>query len=158
MSNQIFNLRFNAGDECYAVLTGLDRALNAAQFEMDQMAAFGSRFDQLRRKIVNGSVTFDSTAMFEGLCDSCILEILDTLIFWLDEIVAEYVIDVVITHPKAAVDEAVTALKAFRDRAPSVTMCEEAAWEIQDCANLLWTYNINKLEAAQAVYERAIDL
>ena len=46
MSNTIFNLRFVAGDECYAVLTGLDSSVSAAQFGMDQMAAFGSRFDQ----------------------------------------------------------------------------------------------------------------
>ena len=155
MSNQIFNLRFNAGDECYAVLTGLDRALNAAQFEMDQMAAFGSRFDQLRRKIVNGSVTFDSTAMFEGLCDSCILDILDTLIYWLDEVIEENVIDGQVLHPKAVVDEAVTALKTLKDGAKSVSMCQEATWEIQECSELVEQIESEKLEAAQSVFDRA---
>ncbi len=93
--------------------------------------------------------------MFEGLDD---VYILDTLIYWLDEIVEEDVFDGEIMHPKAAVDEAVTALKALRDRAPSVTMCEEAAWEIQFYEVPLCIFTIDKLEAAQAVYERAIDL
>ena len=155
MSNPVFNLRFNAGDECYAVLTGLDRSRSAAQFEMDQMEAFGSRFDQLRRKVVDGSVTLDRNAMFEGLAD---LYILDTLIYWLDEVIEENVFEGEVLHPKAVVDEAVTALKALRDGAPSVTMCEEATWEIQECAELVEQIEIEKLEATQSVFERAMKL
>ncbi len=155
MSNQIFNLRFNAGDECEAVLTGLDRSRSAAQFEMDQMDAFGSRFDQLRRKVVDGSVSLDRNAMFEGMAD---LYILDTLIYWLDEVIEENVIDGEVLHPKAMVDEAVTALKALRDGAQSVTMCDEATWEIQDCAELVEQLEREKLEATQSVFERAMKL
>ncbi len=152
MSNQIFNLRFNAGDECYAVLTGLDRSRSAAQFEMDQMDAFGSRFDQLRRKVVDGSVSLDRNAMFEGLAD---LYILDTLIYWLDEVIEENVIDGQVLHPKAVVDEAVTALKALKDGAKSVSMCQEATWEIQECSELVEQIESEKLEAAQSVFGRA---
>ena len=154
-SKPIFNLRFGAGDECEAVLTGLDRSRSAVQFQLDQMDAFGNRFDQLRRKVVDGSVSLDRGAMFEGLDD---VYILDTLIYWLDEIFEEDVIDGVIMHPKAAVDEAVTALKALRDCASSVTMCEEATWEIQSFEGMLGIYGTDKLEAAQAVYERAMKL
>ena len=155
MSNPVFNLRFIAGDECYAVLNGLDRSRSAAQFEMDQMDAFGSRFDQLRRKVVDGSVSLDRNAMFEGLAD---LYILDTLIYWLDEVIEENVIDGEVLHPKAMVDEAVTALKALRDGAQSVTMCDEATWEIQDCAELVEQLEREKLETTQSVFERAMKL
>ena len=93
--------------------------------------------------------------MFEGLDD---VYILDTLIYWLDEIVEEDVIDGDIMHPKAAVDEAVTALKALRDGTSSVTMCEAAAWEIQFYEVQVWSFHTDKLEAAQAVYERAMKL
>ena len=44
-SKPIFNLRFGAGDECEAVLTGLDRSRSAVQFQLDQMDAFANRFD-----------------------------------------------------------------------------------------------------------------
>ena len=155
MSNQIFNLRFIAGDECFAVLTGLYRSRSAAQNKLDQMEAFGRRFDQLRRKVVDGSVSLERNEMFEGLAEPNILK---CLIYWLDEIIEEDVFEGDVLHPKAAVDEAVTALKAFRDRAPSVTMCEEAAWEIQDCAVLVEQIEKEKLEATQAVLERALRL
>ena len=154
MSNQIFNLRFNAGDECYAVLTGLDRSRSAAQFEMDQMEAFLSRFNHLRSKVSCGSVTFDRNAMFEGLNDRYIL---DTLIHLLDEVIEENVIICgEVYHPKAMVDEAETALRSLRDGAKSVTMREEATWEILECAELTSFFESEKLKAAQAVYERAM--
>ena len=151
MSTPYFYLNFSAGDECYVVLTGLDRALNAAQFEMDQMAAFGSRFDQLRRKVVDGSVTFDRNTLFEDLNDDYIL---DTLIYWLGEVIEEDVIDGEVLHPEAVVDEAVTALKSLRDGAKSVSMCQEATWEIQECSELVEQVESEKLEAAQSVFDR----
>ena len=154
MSNTIFNLRFVAGDECHAVSTGLDRSRMEAQAASEQLGEFVIRFDQLRRKFVNGSVPFDRNAMFEDINDCCIL---DTLIYWLDEIIEENVIDGEVSHPKAVVDEAVTALKSLKDGAKSVTMCQEAAWEIQDCAELVEQIETEKLEAAQAVFDRAKD-
>jgi len=157
VSNAFFYLTFAAGDECFAVLTGLDRSIRAAQFEKDGMDAFGSRFDQLRRKVVNGSVTFDRTAMFEDVCNSCALDTLDTLIYWLDEVIEEDVVDGEVLHPKEAVNEAVTALKALRNGAHSVTMREEATWEIQECAELVEQIETEKLEAAQVVFNRAKD-
>ncbi len=67
----------------------------------------------------------------------------------------ENVIDSVVVHPKAAVDEAVMALKVLRDGADSVILCEEAAWEIQECVELVEQGERDKLEAAQAVFDRA---
>ena len=92
--------------------------------------------------------------MFEDINDCCIL---DTLIYWLDEIIEENVIDGEVLHPKAVVDEAVRVLKSLKDGAKSVTMCQEAAWEIQDCAELVEQIETEKLEAAQAVFDRAKD-
>ena len=152
MNSSNFNLHFSAGDECYAVLTGLDRSRSAARFETEQMAAFGSRFDQLRRKVVDGSVTLERNEMFEDLADT---PILDTLIYWLDEVIEEDVIDGEVLHPKAVVDEAVTALKSLRDGAKSVSMCQEATWEIQECSELVEQVESEKLEAAQSVFDRA---
>ena len=59
MNSSNFNLHFSAGDECYAVLTGLDRSRMEAQAASEQLGEFVIRFDQLRRKFVNGSVPFD---------------------------------------------------------------------------------------------------
>jgi hypothetical protein len=155
MTTSKFNLHFSAGDECYAVLTGLDRSVSATQFEMDRMDAFGSHFGQLRRGAVNGSVTFDRTVMFEGFCDSCIIDILDTLIYCLDEVIEEYVVNDEVVHPRTMVDEAATALKRLRKGAKSVTMCEEAAWEIELCTMEFGDFWSMRLKTAQAVLDRA---
>ncbi len=154
MSNSVFNLNFSAGDECYVVLSGLDRSRSAAHFEVHQLDAFSSRFDQLRRKVVDGSVTLDRKAMFEDLHDKYLL---DTLIYWLDEIIDENVIDGEVLHPKAAVDEAVAALKSLRDGGLSVTMGEAAALEIQDCTEFLWFDETDRFKAAQSLFDRAKD-
>jgi hypothetical protein len=152
MSTSIFNLEFSAGDECYAVLTGLDRSKMAAQLDSEQMSEFANRFDELRRKVVDGSVTLERNEMFEGLNDHYIL---DTLINWLDVVIEEDVVDGGVSHPKAVVDEAVMALKRLRDGEKSVTMCKGATWEIQECAELVEQVEHDNLKAARSVFERA---
>jgi hypothetical protein len=151
---QNFNLQFAQGDECYAVLTGLDRAKDAAQFCMEQMAAFSERFDRLRRNMgmTKDTVTIEHMALVDGLADSYLF---DCLIYWLDEVIEEDIVEGEIVHPAGYVEEAVVALQKMQHGAQSVTMSEEASWEIQEVSELVEVLEKDKFEAASAVLERA---